>query len=92
MFLKGKLLKSYKLVNSYSFLAIIRTIFIIPSYIPLPKIQTHRYLLMATYSPHVGFDDMDKMIERASEMNSPESQMGLNIFLLLSEKDDTANH
>lgn len=41
---------------------------------------------MATYSPHVGFDDMDKLIERASEMNFPESQMGLHIYLLLSEK------
>jgi GPI mannosyltransferase 4 len=79
-------------VHYYSSLVNTRTIFIVPSYIPLPKIRNHRYLLMATYSPHVSFDDMDKMIERASETNSPESQMRLNIFLLLSDKDDIANH
>lgn len=43
---------------------------------------------MATYTPHVSFDDIDKMMERASETNSPESQMNLNVFLILSEKDD----
>lgn len=54
----------------------------------MPKVRNHRYLMMASYSPHVGFDDIDKMMERASEMGSPESQMSLNIFLLLSENDD----
>ncbi|KAL7330640.1 alpha 1,2 mannosyltransferase [Mucor circinelloides] len=65
-----------------------RTIFISPSFVPLPKVKNHRYLMMASYSPHVGFDDMDKMMERAAEMNSPESQMSLNVFLLLSDQDD----
>ncbi|CEP12647.1 hypothetical protein [Parasitella parasitica] len=57
-----------------------RTIFILPSFIPLPKVENHRYLMMASYSPHIGFDDMDKMMEGASEMNSPESQMSLNVM------------
>jgi hypothetical protein len=42
---------------------------------------------MSTFSPHVSFDDMDKMMERATETNSPESQMNLNVFLILSDKD-----
>lgn len=67
-----------------------RTVFITPSFVTLPKIPRHRYLLMATYTPHVSFDDIDKMMERVSETNSPESQMSLNVFLILSEKDDVA--
>ncbi len=43
--------------------------------------------MMSTFSPHVSFDDMDKMMERATETNSPESQMNLNVFLILSDKD-----
>ncbi|KAG2206288.1 hypothetical protein INT47_007302 [Mucor saturninus] len=65
-----------------------RTIFITPSFVTLPKIHQHRYLLMTTYTPHISFDDVDKMMERAAETNSPESQMNLNVFLILSEKDD----
>ncbi|KAI7900853.1 Alg9-like mannosyltransferase family-domain-containing protein [Cokeromyces recurvatus] len=69
--------------NSYE-----RTLFVVPSFVPLPKLNNRRYLLMATYSPHVSFDDMDAMFERAAETNSPESQMNINLFLILSEKDD----
>lgn len=43
--------------------------------------------MLSSYSPHVSFDDLDKMMERAMETNSPESQMNLNIFLILSDKD-----
>ncbi|KAI9470869.1 MAG: Alg9-like mannosyltransferase family-domain-containing protein [Benjaminiella poitrasii] len=65
-----------------------RTLFVVPSFVPLPRLQNRRYLLMATYSPHVGFDDMNQMFERATETNSPESQMNLSVFLILSEKED----
>ncbi|KAG2230630.1 hypothetical protein INT48_005898 [Thamnidium elegans] len=65
-----------------------RTLFITPSFVSLPKIPHHRYMLLTTYSPHMSFDDIDKMIEMASETNSPESQMNLNVFLILSDKDD----
>ncbi|PHZ16603.1 uncharacterized protein RHIMIDRAFT_266485 [Rhizopus microsporus ATCC 52813] len=67
-----------------------RTLFITPSFINLPIIPHHRYMLLATFSPHVGFDDMDKMISRAQETNSAETQMNLNVFLMLSDKDDTS--
>lgn len=67
---------------------ICRTLFITPSFVSLPKIPQHRYMLLTTYSPHMSFDDIDKMIEMASETNSPESQMNLNVFLILSDKDD----
>lgn len=66
-----------------------RTLFVTPSFVDLPKISQHRYMLIATFSPHLSFDDMDKMISRAEETNSPERQMNLNVFLLLSDKDDT---
>jgi hypothetical protein len=46
---------------------------------------------MASYSPHVSFDDMDKVMEKVSESSSPEGLMALNVFLLLSDKDDTRN-
>lgn len=68
---------------------LIRTLFVTPSFVDLPKISQHRYMLIATFSPHLSFDDMDKMISRAEETNSPERQMNLNVFLLLSDKDDT---
>lgn len=68
-----------------------RTIFIAPSFVPLPKIENRRYLIMASYSPHVSFDDMDKVMEKVSESSSPEGLMALNVFLLLSDKDDTRN-
>jgi gamma-glutamylcysteine synthetase len=64
-----------------------RTVFVTPSFVHLPKIPNHRYMLMARYSPHVSFDDLDKMMERAAETGSPESQMNLNVFLILSEQD-----
>lgn len=44
-------------------------------------------MLLARYSPHIGFDDLDKMMERATETESPESQMNLNVFLILSEEN-----
>lgn len=69
---------------------LLRTLFITPSFITLPIIPHHRYMLLATFSPHVGFDDMDKMISRAQETNSAETQMNLNVFLMLSDKDDTS--
>ncbi|KAG0748347.1 hypothetical protein G6F62_002538 [Rhizopus arrhizus] len=65
-----------------------RTLFITPSYVILPKIPNHRYMLIASFSPHVGFDDIDKIISRIEETNSPETQINLNVFLLLSDKDD----
>ena len=52
----------------------------------LPKISNHRYLLLSSFSPHISFDDIDTMMERASETNSPEGQMNLNIFLILSDQ------
>jgi hypothetical protein len=45
-------------------------------------------MLIASFSPHVGFDDIDKIISRIEETNSPETQINLNVFLLLSDKDD----
>lgn len=65
----------------------IRTIFITPSFVALPKIPNKRYLLLTSFSNHISFDDVDTMIERAIETNSPDSQLKLNVFLMLSDKN-----
>ncbi|KAI8973206.1 Alg9-like mannosyltransferase family-domain-containing protein [Mycotypha africana] len=47
-----------------------RTLLVIPGFVPLPKVEGHRYLLMATFGPHLSFDDMDKVMENASADSS----------------------
>ncbi|KAI9250258.1 hypothetical protein BY458DRAFT_444889, partial [Sporodiniella umbellata] len=63
-----------------------RTLFITPSFVDLPKVIGRRYMLVASFSPHISFDDMDKMISRAEKVNSLEAPTNLNVFLLLSDK------
>ncbi|RCH82721.1 hypothetical protein CU098_000239, partial [Rhizopus stolonifer] len=64
-----------------------RTLLITPSFVTVPKIKDHRYLLIHRLSPHVSFDDIDTMAQGA-QTYSPESQMSLNVYLLLSNQDD----
>ncbi|KAI8877059.1 glycosyltransferase family 22 protein [Backusella circina FSU 941] len=62
-----------------------RTFFVVPSYVPLPKLDNKRYMLMGSYSPHVSFDDMDSIMQSDK---SPESQTYLNAFLILVDSQN----
>ncbi|KAI8336433.1 Alg9-like mannosyltransferase family-domain-containing protein [Choanephora cucurbitarum] len=67
-----------------------RTLLVTPGFVDLPKIKDHRYLLVHKLGPHVSFDDFDKLTEAMSESDSPEGQMSLDVYLMLSEKDNLA--
>ncbi|OBZ90496.1 GPI mannosyltransferase 4 [Choanephora cucurbitarum] len=67
-----------------------RTLLVTPGFVDLPKIENHRYLLVHKLGPHVSFDDFDKLTEVMSESDSPEGQMSLDVYLMLSEKDNLA--
>ncbi|KAI8982625.1 Alg9-like mannosyltransferase family-domain-containing protein [Pilobolus umbonatus] len=60
-----------------------RTLLITPSFIPLPVVPHRQYLLLASYSPHISFDDMDFMLQQVVE-NTPDNPLSLNVFLILS--------
>ncbi|KAL0088201.1 Alg9-like mannosyltransferase family-domain-containing protein [Phycomyces blakesleeanus] len=65
-----------------------RTLLVAPMTAMLPRIHKHRYLLVTSYNPHVSFDDMRLAANQTDQMTDPAKVMSLNVWLLLSEKDE----
>mgnify|MGYP000066952823 CR=1 FL=1 len=51
----------------------------------LPRVEDARYLLVASFNPHVNFDDGDILFDAIKEGTFSLAMIGLNIYLLLSD-------
>ncbi|CDS07737.1 hypothetical protein LRAMOSA01686 [Lichtheimia ramosa] len=62
-----------------------RTLIVAPSTAMLPRVEDARYLLVASFNPHVNFDDGDILLDAIKEGTFSRAMIGLNIYLLLSD-------
>ncbi|KAL1933501.1 hypothetical protein VTP01DRAFT_7591, partial [Rhizomucor pusillus] len=63
-----------------------RTLLIAPSATRLPRLENHRYLLLASFGPHVNFDDIGWIVQSIKTRTFSSALLGLNVYLVLSEE------
>lgn len=63
-----------------------RTFVVAPSTTILPKLGNHRYLLLASFNPHVNFDDIALIVESIREGRFSKAMMSLNLYLIINEE------
>ncbi|KAI8143935.1 Alg9-like mannosyltransferase family-domain-containing protein [Fennellomyces sp. T-0311] len=64
-----------------------RTLLVAPSMSMLPKLENGRYLLIASFSPHVNFDDIQTLLDLLIQGKFSRALMSLNVYIVLTDED-----
>ncbi|KAI9496535.1 Alg9-like mannosyltransferase family-domain-containing protein [Zychaea mexicana] len=64
-----------------------RTLVVAPSMAMLPKLDDGRYLLLASFTPHVNFDDIPVLMDLLIQGKFSRALMSLNIYMVLTEEN-----